>query len=383
MKFGLERLKPGLDRDEKGRLIGPQDWIRGSLLRVAAVLATVVMVFVAFNVARSWGTRVAEEQALRVTTTLLTGLEVDVEIPAGATAGAIADILKRAGVIASASEFENAVIDRGDSSRLKAGDYSLVTGSGVKAIIDALVEGPAPIEDFRLTVIEGLTIVEMLDSIALQTGFTQDELTQTLLSGVIISGLLPEELQEGVDELTAWEGLLAPDSYDFVVDAEPVDILQRMADTLEARVDRQSWSALTDLELTPYHGLILASLIEREAKLDIDRELISSVIYNRLGDGMLLQIDATVIYALGGNPGRVLNSDLEIDSPWNTYKVVGLPPTPISGVRLNSLLAAAQPADTGFFFYVLATEDGGHAFAETFADHQANIAEAKANGILP
>ena len=210
-----------------------------------------------------------------------------------------------------------------------------------------LVEGPAPIEDFRLTVIEGLTIVEMLDSIALQTGFTQDELTQTLLSGVIISGLLPEELQEGVDELTAWEGLLAPDSYDFVVDAEPVDILQRMADTLEARVDRQSWSALTDLELTPYHGLILASLIEREAKLDIDRELISSVIYNRLGDGMLLQIDATVIYALGGNPGRVLNSDLEIDSPWNTYKVVGLPPTPISGVRLNSLLAAAQPGGHG------------------------------------
>ncbi len=205
----------------------------------------------------------------------------------------------------------------------------------------------------------------------------------TLLSGAVISGLLPEELPEGTDPLVAWEGLLAPDTYDFVIDADPVDILQRMADTLETRVDRQNWTALTDLGLTPYDGLVLASLIEREAKLDIDRDLISSVIYNRLGEGMLLQIDATVIYALGQNPGRVLESDLEIDSPWNTYKVAGLPPTPIGGVRQASLNAAAQPAETGFFFYVLATEEGLHAFAETFDEHQANIAEARANGILP
>jgi UPF0755 protein len=379
----LERTGPGLDRDEQGRPVGPQDWIRKPLLRVALVIVTVIGVLVAFNVARNWGERVAEEQAAKVTTTLLTGLQVPIEIPLGSTAGQIADILKNAGVISSSSEFENTVIDRGDSSRLKAGEYTLITGSSIGSVIDALVEGPVPDEVFTLQVIEGLRIEEMLTSIANQTAFSEQELRETLLSGVIISGLVPTELPEGVDPIAAWEGLLAPDTYDFVVDAEPVDILQRMADTLETRVDRQNWTAITDLGLTPYDGLILASLIEREAKLDIDRELISSVIYNRLGDGMLLQIDATVIYALGGNPGRVLESGLEIDSPWNTYKVAGLPPTPISGVRQASLVAAAQPADTGFFFYVLATEEGGHAFAETFAEHQANIADARANGILP
>lgn len=379
----LERTGPGLDRDEQGRPVGPRDWIRGPLLRLALVGLTVIAVFVAFNVARSWGERVAEERAALVTTTLLTGLQVDVDIPPGSTAGDIADILKGAGVIASASEFENAVIARGDSSRLKAGSYTLVTGSSIGSVIDSLVEGPIPDEVFTLRVIEGLRIEEMLASIAEQTEYTEQELRDTLLSGAIISGLLPEELPEGADPLVAWEGLLAPDTYDFVVDAAPAAILQRMADTLETRVDRQNWSALEDLGLTPYDGLVIASLIESEAKLDIDRDLISSVIYNRLGDGMLLQIDATVIYALGANPGRVLESDLEIDSPWNTYKVAGLPPTPIAGVRLASLVAAAQPADTGFFFYVLATEEGGHAFAETFSEHQANIAEARANGIIP
>lgn len=379
----LERTGPGLDKDEHGNPVGPKDWIRKPLLRAVLVVFTVIAVFVAFNVARNWGERVAEEAAARVTTTLLTGLQVEIEIPSGSTAGEIADILKNAGVVSSSSEFENTVIDRGDSSRLKAGEYTLITGSSIGSVIDALVEGPIPDEVFTLRVIEGLRIEEMLASIADQTGFSEQELRDTLLSGVIISGLVPEELPEGADPLVAWEGLLAPDTYDFVVDAEPVDILQRMADTLETRVDRQNWSALTDLGLTPYDGLVLASLIEREAKLDIDRDLISSVIYNRLGDGMLLQIDATVVYALGGSPGRVLESDLEVDSAWNTYKVAGLPPTPIAGVRQASLVAAAQPADTGFFFYVLATEEGGHAFAETFAEHQQNIADARAAGILP
>lgn len=379
----FERVRSGLDRDAQGRLVGPQDWIRGPLIRLAAIFVTVVIVFVAFGMARSWGERVAEEQAAKVTTTFLEGREVDVEVPAGSTAGGIADLLKDRGVISSASEFENRVIERGDSSRLKAGRYVLFSGAPIDSIIDILVEGPPPEEVFRLVVIEGLTVSEMIASIARQTDYTEEVLTETLTSGAVVSGLLPEELKEGVDELTAWEGLLAPDSYDFVVDETPVGILQKMADTLEARVDRQDWSTLQDLGFTPYDGLIIASLIEREAKLDEDRELISSVIYNRLNDGMLLQIDATVIYALGGRPERVLESDLEVDSPYNTYKFSGLPPTPIAGVRLASVIAASQPADTGFFFYVLATEEGGHAFAETFAQHQANIAEARANGILP
>ena len=107
------------------------------------------------------------------------------------------------------------------------------------------------------------------------------------------------------------------------------------------------------------------------------------MIANRLDAGIALQLDATVIYALGENPGRVLESDLQIDSPWNTYKVAGLPPTPIGGVRVSSLEAAASPANTQFFYYVLVSVEGKHGFSETLEEHNAKIAKAKADGVLP
>lgn len=338
---------------------------------------------IAFNVGGSFGERVANDVAATVTPTQPTGLDVEIEIPPGASASAIGAILEAGGVIESSRAFENAVRERGDSSRLKAGFYAMTTGMAVDDAIDTLVEGPAPVETFRLTVIEGLRIDEMLASIAAQTDFDPAELRQLLLDGSVVSPFLPDELPEGTDPIVAWEGLLAPDTFEFEVDVEPEVVLQRLADLLALRLERQDWSALDDLGLTPYDGLIIASLIEREAKVDIDRELISSVIYNRLDIGQALQIDATVIYAMGENPGRVLERDLEIDSPWNTYRNPGLPPTPIAGVRLASLAAAADPAETGFFYYVLFTEDGEHAFAETLDEHNRNVAEARANGILP
>ena len=135
--------------------------------------------------------------------------------------------------------------------------------------------------------------------------------------------------------------------------------------------------------LTRFQHDYLASLIEAEAKVEEDRPLISSVIHNRLADDQLLQIDATVIYALGENPGRVLERDLEIDSPWNTYLYAGLPPTPIAGVRSASLEAAAAPADTNFFYYVLVSEDGSHGFSETLEEHNEKVAQAREDGVLP
>ncbi len=109
----------------------------------------------------------------------------------------------------------------------------------------------------------------------------------------------------------------------------------------------------------------------------------ASAIYNRLEIGQRLQIDATVIYALGETPDRVLFEDLEIDSPYNTYLVSGLPPTPIAGVRTASLDAAAAPADTGFYYWVLVAGDGSLGFSETLEEHNAKIAQAREDGVLP
>jgi peptidoglycan lytic transglycosylase G len=311
------------------------------------------------------------------------GTPIDFTIPDGASARTISKILRDNGVIQDARKFEKSVTESGVASQLRAGDYTLPAGSSFDDVVELLMQGPPGDEVFRLTVIEGLRIEEMLASISEASGLSVAELESALLSGDVTSAYLPPELPDGVSPLVGWEGLLAPDTYEFIVGVEPVDLLQTLASTLEGRLEAQDWSTLEAAGLTPYDGLVIASLVEKEAKLDEDRPLIASVIENRLEAGIALQLDATVIYALGENPGRVLESDLQIDSPWNTYKVAGLPPTPIAGVRLDSLVAAANPAETNFFYYVVISADGKHGFSETLAEHNAKVDQARKDGILP
>jgi len=134
--------------------------------------------------------------------------------------------------------------------------------------------------------------------------------------------------------------------------------------------------------LTPYQTVVAASLIQTEAKLAEDAPLISAVIRNRLRDGMPLQIDSTLCYAKGGCPPVPTNADKAIDSPYNTYKISGLPPTPISSVTEANLSAAIHPADVPYKYYVIADANGKHAFATTLAEHNANVAAARAKGLL-
>jgi UPF0755 protein len=156
-----------------------------------------------------------------------------------------------------------------------------------------------------------------------------------------------------------------------------------MSDELIDRLDAVDWSRIEELEISRYEAIIIASLIQREAGTDEDRPLISSVIHNRLRDGIRLQIDATVVYAIGDVNGRVTAEDLKVPSPYNTYRVEGLPPTPIGTVQIISVDAAVDPADTNYYFYVLADKDGTHVFAQTFEEHQENIQKAKDEGVLP
>ena len=138
---------------------------------------------------------------------------------------------------------------------------------------------------------------------------------------------------------------------------------------------------LPQLEVTPYQAVIVASLIEAEAKVPEDRPLIASVIYNRLKEGMPLQIDATILYVIG-HKDTVLFEDLEIDSPYNTYKNAGLPPTPIDAPGSDSLEAAVNPASTSFLYYVLCEKSGKHCFADNLDDFNRLRAKAEQDGLL-
>lgn len=253
------------------------------------------------------------------------------------------------------------------------------TGMEVDEVIALLVEGPAQADIFRITVIEGLRVEQTLASLARQTDYDEEAFADALLGGSVASDLLQGEPVA----LTDWEGLLFPDTYEITSDYTPSQILQVLATTTDRRVAGIDWSRLEEAGYTPYDGLIIASLIEREVRVDEERPLVASVIMNRLEDGMLLQIDASVVYAVGGDVAVLTAEDLAVDSPYNTYLNPGLPPTPISGARLASLVAAADWADTDHLFYVLTSEEGTHSFTNDYDQFLEYVEQARADGIIP
>jgi len=347
------------------------------VLRTLGIAGFIAALFILAYVSVQWLADSVQDVISTEDTTVESGIPVTIEIAPGESAAQIARELDEAGVVASGAEFERVVRDARASNRLQAGSFELETGMDPEAVLAALLEGPGGVEVYRITVIEGLSVGRTLESISNQTGFTLEELTRPLLDETITSGLLPAE----PEELRDWEGLLFPDTYEFARDATPVDILSQLAATAEERVAAVDWTVLEERGLTPYDGIIIASLIEKEVVVDEERPLVASVIFNRLDLGMKLQIDATVIYALGAVPeGGLSFEDLEINSPYNTYLIDGLPPTPISGVRAASLRAAAAPAETDFLYYVRTEESGAHTFTDDFDEFleiQRQLADAE------
>ena len=295
------------------------------------------------------------------------GTLVTVEIPEGTGVGGVASILADAGVISSPIAFQVGVRLDDRASRIRAGTFQLQAGMSADQILEVLTAGPTAAPSFRVTIPEGLTVAATLERIAAaeSSPFTVEQL-RTALSTVSLPSWVPlEQLPAGGEP---FEGVLFPNTYDFRTDADPAEVLTRLVEETEAVLARVA----VPEGRTPYEVLTIASLIEREARLREEQPLISSVISNRLEEGMRLQIDATVLYALGEQKDVVTYEDLEVDSPWNTYAVSGLPPTPISGAGEAAIQAAAAPADTSYLYYVVVDpETGRHEFNETLEGHNA------------
>lgn len=309
------------------------------------------------------------------------GQTVEVSIEPGTSASVIYTMLHDAGV-ARSSQIREAARQAGVEDQLQAGTYAFTTDMDPQEVVRELVTGGSLAIGGSFTLIEGWTMDRILDELDTQTDFTRAEFERALTSGAVTSPLLPA-VSASVDAISRWEGLLYPAKYPTGGGATPESILSQMADELTQRISSVDWSQLGPLSITRYDALIIGSLIQREAGTDADRPLISSVIHNRLAQGVRLQIDATVVYALGGVNGRVTGEDLKVESPYNTYLIDGLPPTPIGTVSLVSLEAAAHPATTDYLFYVLGGSDGSHLFATTYEEHQKNIQTAKDAGVLP
>lgn len=296
------------------------------------------------------------------------GEPVTFVVPQGASSGELAGELADADVVSSAWAFRLAARFDDRTSRIQAGEHELRTGMSSDEVLEALASAPE-IDTFRVTIPEGLTVEQIVPRLADASGHDTDELVGAFDEVTVPDWVPVDELPDGAQP---FEGLLFPDTYQFRDDAAPVDVVQRLVDeTAEVVGGIEPPEGYTDYEL-----LTVASIVEREARLPEERPTVASVIYNRLDEPMRLQVDATVQYAQGEHSERLLFSDLEVDSDWNTYERDGLPPTPISAPGRSAIEAAADPDDTDYLYYVVNDlETGSHAFAETQAGHEANVAE--------
>jgi UPF0755 protein len=287
---------------------------------------------------------------------------VTVEIPDGATASDVAEILEGKNVIRSGLAFRVVARFRGLGSSIGAGRYVLQTNMRLEEALDVLEAGPI-VETFMVTIPEGLRLEQVADRVAEDLGLDGKRFLGSAESG---EHALPPYLPEGTPTV---EGFLFPKTYEFTKDVTEDQFIQRLLEQFGDEVSDLDWKRAGQLGLDPYEVVIVASLIEREAMVDKERPTIASVIYNRLRQEMLLQIDATVQYALPEHKNRLTYEDYEFPSPYNTYLNPGLPPTPIASPSLASLQAALQPADTDFLFYlVVDAGTGRHAFAETYQE---------------
>ncbi len=231
------------------------------------------------------------------------GDEVIIEVPSGATAASVAHQLDGAGVIRSARAFQLKARSRNLDRRLQAGRYELEAGMSVDEAIERLLADPKAPEAIRFTVPEGLTVAETLDRLAQQTPHRVDDYRQVLEEGRLhVPDWVPDLKGRGVPVPARYEGLLFPETYEVRRDAPPEAILQRMVDQLTSvygTVPTPLVARATREALNPYKVLILASLVEEEARIPGERPAIAGVIMNRLRARMALQIDASNLYAAG------------------------------------------------------------------------------------
>lgn len=294
------------------------------------------------------------------------GRAVPLVVPQGASALDIAGLLAERGVVRAPWLFRLYLRWKAGASDLLAGEYRLRTGMSYGDVLAALRKGPPPPPMVRVTIPEGKTVDETAAIVAARSDISERELLRAASSGRHRAEIMPEGLRN-------LEGFLFPKTYEF--DPKKADADAVVA-RLVAQFDRETagvdWSRARRLGITPYEAVVLASLIEREAKVAEERTLISAVIHNRLRRGMRLQIDATVQYAIrrktGSYKSRLTFADYEIASKYNTYRIDGLPPAPIASPGIEAINAALNPADVDYLYYVLLDPGGKHGFAETYQE---------------
>ncbi|PSB76926.1 endolytic transglycosylase MltG, partial [Photobacterium damselae subsp. damselae] len=242
--------------------------------------------------------------------------------------------------------------------QLKAGSYLVEPKMTLQQLLTLIGSGKE--HQFSITLVEGERFSEWLKELQ-QAPEMQHETV----------GLSEAEIAKALNiDTNKLEGYMLPETYNYTAGMSDLDILKRAHNKLESVLENAWQGREKDLPLkTPYDVLIMASIIEKETAVDSERDVVSSVFTNRLEKGMRLQTDPTVIYGMGDKyDGNIRKRDLTTPTPYNTYVIFGLPPTPIAMPSKASILAAVHPAQTQYLYFV-ANGKGGHTFSKTLAEH--------------
>lgn len=292
-----------------------------------------------------------------------------IQIPKGSSPAEIIDKLAAEGVIADAFPVKVYLRIAGDSSKLKAGDYQFASPISPLQVIKELEKGEE--RTIKVTIPEGFTRFDIAKRLTEKFPTTPPTDEKTVLAYTEDTSLI-KDLAPNAKNL---EGYMYPSTYNFPIGTKPQEVVKKMVDQFR-KIWKPEWTEKArSLGRTPQEIVTIASLIETESKFDGERAVVASVIYNRLNKGIALGIDQTAVYIAKMEnrwDGEINRSDLDSDSPYNTRKVAGIPPGPISSVSESALDAALNPATSDYIFYVLDVDknDGSHVFFNNAADFE-------------
>jgi UPF0755 protein len=285
--------------------------------------------------------------------------------------------LAEQGIIRNPFAFELYVFLKGIQSEFKAGDYDLPSVVNMKRLTEILTQGQ-PVEEWRLQVIEGLTIKDIAFILENKGKFQAEELMEATgvgqPSNQFSFNISNYDFLEDKPASAHLEGYLFPDTYRFFTYSTINDIVRKMLNNFDKKLTSQMRQDIQEQDKTIFDIITMASIIEREVMSDADRAIVSGIFWKRLDIGMPLQADSTINYVTGKKTPAVSAEDLEIDSLYNTYRYPGLTPGPISNPGISSIKAAIYPEESDYWYF-LTDQDGNVHYAEDFEGHKQNKAE--------
>lgn len=330
-----------------------------------SVVQKILYILLFFIVAVAWYVKFNVMDNNKPVSTKENGVNILIEIPEGSGTKKIATILKENGVIRSTYSFTNYAKNNGIDTKLRPGEFELNSSMTFEEITVVLTSGGKQKEGIKFTIPEGYEIKQIADT--LET-IGLDQYDKSKFLELVNNAENYKSDYEFLEDAKTLEGFLYPETYEILKESTEDDIIRKILNAFKNVYLMDIKNALNDKKLNDI--MVMASIVEREAKVDEERDIVAAVFYNRIEKGIKLESCATVQYALGERKERLFDSDLAIDSPYNTYKIKGLPPAPIASPGRLSIIAALHPKDVSYLYFVVNPDGkpGTHNFATTYEE---------------